>query len=151
MWNACAFSAGAYALKQGKSPMPNQRFFAAERHRALCFCSERRPDGFTPITGIVDAKQLDYLSRESISRESSDLQRLISRRKMGKDGLRVVLLENRRFCFFKGVALQGFLGFKQGFKSNISLMKIHPNPRLITIHFCCTPLAILLPGVGTLS
>jgi len=23
-----------------------------------------RPDGFAPITGIIDAKQLDFLSRE---------------------------------------------------------------------------------------
>jgi len=68
-----------------------------------------RPDGFIPITGIIDAKQIDFPSRESISHESSDLQRLISRGKMSKDGLRVVLLENGRFYFFKGVALQGFL------------------------------------------
>lgn len=110
-----------------------------------------QPDGFAPITGIIDAKQIDFLSRESISRESTDRQCLISREKTSKDGLRSVLLENRHFYFFKSVALQGFFVSNQGFKSNISPMKIHPIPRLLTIHFCCTPLAILLPGVGTPS
>ena len=67
-----------------------------------------RPDGFAPITDIIDAKQLDFLSRESIFRESSDLPCLISKGKMSKDNQRVVLLENECFCFFKGVVLQGF-------------------------------------------
>ena len=67
-----------------------------------------RPDGFAPITDIIDAKQLDFLSRESIFRESSDLQCLISREKTSKDDQRGVLLENGRFYFFKGVTLQFF-------------------------------------------
>ena len=50
-----------------------------------------RPDGFALITNIIDAKQIDYLSRESISRESSNLQRLITRGKMSKDNQRIVL------------------------------------------------------------
>ena len=83
-----------------------------------------RPGCFAPITDIIDAKQIDFLSLERIFRESSDLQRLISRSQMSKDGLRVVLLENRRFCFFKSVALQDFFVSKHGFKSNISSLKI---------------------------
>ncbi len=37
---------------------------------------------------------------------------------MSKDNQRVILLKNGRFCFFKSVALQGFFGSQQGFKSN---------------------------------
>jgi len=90
----------------------------------LCTLLRERPNGFAPITDIIDAKQIDFLSQESISRESSDLQRLISRGKMSKDNQWVVLLENRHFCFFKSVALQGFFVSKQGFKSNISSLKM---------------------------
>ncbi len=78
-----------------------------------------RPDGFAPITGIIDAKQIAFLGRERMFYESSNLQCLISREKMSKDDQRVILLESVRFCFVKSVALQGFFGPKQGFKSNI--------------------------------
>jgi len=49
---------------------------------------------------------------------------LISKGKTSKDSLWVILLENGRFYFFKGVALQGFFSSKQGFKSNILPLKI---------------------------
>jgi len=81
----------------------------------LCTLLREGPNGFAPITDIIDAKQIDYLSRESIFREFSYLERLISRGIMSKDNQRVILLENRRFCFFKTVALQGFFGSQQGF------------------------------------
>ena len=77
----------------------------------FCVLLRERPDGFALITDIIDAKQVDFLSRERIFHESSHLQRLISKGKTSKDSLRVILLENGRFCFFKGVALQGFFGF----------------------------------------
>ncbi len=37
---------------------------------------------------------------------------------MGKANQRVILHEYGRFCFVKSVALQGFFGSRQGFKSN---------------------------------
>lgn len=88
------------------------------------FLLRERPDGFALITDIIDAKQIDFPSRESISHESSDLPCLISKGKTSKNDQRVVLLENGRFYFFKGVAPQGFFSSKQGFKSNILPLKI---------------------------
>ncbi len=78
-----------------------------------------RLDGFELIAGIIDAEQIDFLSQKRTFHESSNLQCLISKEKMSKDGQRVILLENGRFCFFKNVVLQGFFGSKHGFKSNI--------------------------------
>ena len=60
-----------------------------------------RPNGFVPINDIIDAKQIDFLSRERIFYESSDLQCLISKGKTSKDGLRVVLLENQHLALSK--------------------------------------------------
>ncbi len=98
------------------------------------------PDGFALITGIIATEQIDFLSRESIFRESSNHQCLISRGKTSRDDQRVILLKNGRFRFFKCVALQGFFGSKHGFKSNISPLIAHPFSWLITIHFCSTSL-----------